>query len=279
MRKIPWIPNQKGAWVMVILPYWVGVLGGGFRWEHLLIFALWIAGYSLFFTAENWLKARRAQPYFSPMKTWLLVTAVLAAITLWFCGALLPWALCFLPFIAVTAWQAIERKNRSLLARTAEVCAAGLMCAVAWDAGVREELYLPSLWGSAGSAALVTSAAFTQAMIVTMLLTFYFWSTIPFVKSLVRERTSIRYAAFSLLVHILGCAMTILCWRFGAAHGWVVIFWVFLLIRAVFFTFISHAPLRKVNVPLLLAPKKLLMCVGVMETFISVAYACVLLTL
>lgn len=298
VRKISWIPNQKGAWMMVLVPYLAGVAGGGFRWQHILVGVFWLSGYSLFFAAENWLKSRRSAAYRLPMRLWFLVTAMLAAVALWFCGALLPWALFFLPFVAVTAWQAIERKNRSLITRTSEVCAAGLMCAVAWDIGIREELYLPALWGSGETTTLVTSGNFAQAMIVTLLLTFYFWSTIPFVKSLVRERNSIEYLVFSLLVHILGCAVTILCWRFGMVNAWVVIFWVFLFIRAVFLTFVSRVPLRKMNVPekkrqsaetntteaagrqresLLLEPKKLLMCVGITETFISVIYACVLL--
>lgn len=286
-RKISWVPNQKGAWMMALLPYLTGVAGGGFRWQHILVGALWLSGYSFFFAAENWLKARRSSAYLPPMQLWFLVTAILAAAALWFCGVLLVWALCFLPFMAVTAWQAIKRKNRSLIARTCEVCAAGLMCAVAWDIGVREVLYLPALWKNEGNSCLFTSAAFMQATIVTLLLTFYFWSTIPFVKSLVRERISTRFLALSIAAHIVGISVSVLLWSCGVVSRLVPIVWCVLALRAAIFTHIAHIPIRSSNsisdasdtsgalkpARVFFSSKKLLICVGSTEMFLSAIYA------
>ena len=286
-RKISWVPNQKGAWMMALLPYLTGVVGGGFRWQHILVGALWLSGYSFFFAAENWLKARRSRAYLPPMRLWFLVTAILAAAALWLCGALLAWVLCFLPFAAVTAWQAIKRKNRSLTARTCEVCAAGLMCAVAWDIGVREVLYLPALWRNEGANYLFTSAAFMQATIVTLLLTFYFWSTIPFVKSLVRERISMKFLALSIAAHIVGISVSALLWSCGAVGGLVPIIWCVLALRAAIFRYIAHTPIRRSNsisdasgtsgalkpARVSFSSKKLLICVGSTEMFLSTIYA------
>ena len=48
-----WIPGQKGAYAMALLPYWIGVIESSLRPVHWLVFALWICGYLLFMWGES----------------------------------------------------------------------------------------------------------------------------------------------------------------------------------------------------------------------------------
>ena len=57
MRRRPagWVPNQHGAWAMLILPLAVGALRAGPRWVHLWLLAAWLIGYLAFQATAGWL--------------------------------------------------------------------------------------------------------------------------------------------------------------------------------------------------------------------------------
>ena len=40
-----WVPNQHGAWSMLVLPPIVGWVVGGFSWVNLLLLPAWWGGY------------------------------------------------------------------------------------------------------------------------------------------------------------------------------------------------------------------------------------------
>ncbi|MCI5825487.1 MAG: YwiC-like family protein [Arcanobacterium sp.] len=279
-----WFPNQKGAWIMALVPFLSGGIGGGFTWQHLLLLALWLAGYSLFFAGTQWLTARQAARLRPPVLLWAGITAVLGLINLWFCGALIIWIVLFVPLIAVAVWAAQRRRARTLSARSAEVIAAGLMCLVAWDAGVRiygpfgaeisdlgitpaADITLLSLsqWGPLPT--LLLSPAAPKAIAVTVALTYYFWSTIPFVKSLVRERDSQRYLRLSTCTHGIGLLAALLSWALQIFDWRLPLMWLILLGRWAYFTRLSRSPHTAS-----LNQRQLLMIVGFAESVLSILY-------
>ena len=257
--------------MMVLVPFAAGVIGGGAVWQHTLLGAFWLAGYSLFFTGSNWIQARRRQSYLKPVWFWLAVTAAAGLATLIACGAILPWVAAFVPLIGVTAWQLLAKHPRSLLARSSEVLAGSLMCLVAWDLGHRAAagpvVLLSLLTGTAAPSVLIDTSEASRAIAVTALMAYYFWSTIPYVKSLVREKDSRAYGWLSAAVHALGVAGALALWLGGAVSWAVLAFWVCAAARAAYFT---HA--ARNQVPQRVSPKKLLITVGITETLLSLLY-------
>lgn len=72
-RNDGWVPQQHGAWAMLVVPYLLGAIGlvrsggtGPREWVVLpLLFVTWMIGYFAFNAATLWLKARpRRRPAF-----------------------------------------------------------------------------------------------------------------------------------------------------------------------------------------------------------------------
>lgn len=285
-----WWPRQKGAWVMAIVPFLAGSIGGGFAWQHCLIGALWLAGCAFFFAGSQWLAARRAARLRLPALGWGGITAILGLINLWFCGALIAWVIPFVPLIALAAEASGRRRARTLIARSAEVVAAGLMCLVAWDAGMRlqgafdaeltalgrapaADITLASLsqWGILPP--LLLSSAAQPAIAVTVGLTYYFWSTIPFVKSLVREHDSRTYQRLAAGAQLIGLLAALIAWAVQLFRWPLPLIWLILLLRWAYFTHLAHASRTAWG-----GPRRLLMTVGISETVLSLLYLAAVLS-
>lgn len=249
-RRAGWLPDQHGAWAMVIVPFWCGAFWSTIRPVTLVLFAFWFVGYLCFFAATLWLRSSRKERYWPPVRAYGITALVLGLITLLLEPTLLEWAVFFMPLIALAAWQAWVKRERSLLSRTVTVLASGLMCPVAYDLGSHfSRSGLPASWlqHSATEAALLPSADPAHAVLtgwpwilsVAFWLTAYFWATVPYVKTLVRERGSRGYLVFSAGAHALFTAGAFV----AAAHGWigwaVPVVWVLLLVRALALPLVS----------------------------------------
>ena len=56
-----WVPNQHGAWSMLVLPPIVGWVVGGFSWVNLLFLPTWWGGYLTYWSWSQWLRTRSAR--------------------------------------------------------------------------------------------------------------------------------------------------------------------------------------------------------------------------
>lgn len=274
---------------MATVPPIIGIVAGGPVWQHIPVAALWITGYCLYFTADNWLRARRRATYLPPVRFWALWVALFAAASLVAAGCLLRWAWLFIPLVLVTAWTSFRRESRSLLARSSEVIAAGLMTPVMWDLSYRADHGIASISALASQGltqGITATAQGSRVLLVTIAVIYYFWCTIPFVKSLVREKASRAYLATSIIAHALGLAGAFALFTLNHAGVLFAIVWAVLAIRCAIFTFVarrtsraSHrtAPHRTTSQPL--NAKQLLITVGIIETIISIVYIPAVLTL
>lgn len=283
-RGIRWLPDQKGAWVMVVVPFLSGAVGGGFTWQHIPLFALWISSYALFYVLGVWISSQRQLRFRPPVIAWGSIGTSLGVLNLWLCGALVPWTLLFIPLVSLALWAILHHRNRTLLARSIEVITAGLMCLVAWDAGTRihgpfgsvvsdlgivpiASITLADLprWGVIPTLLLTPYAL--KAVAVTVALTYYFWSTIPFVKSLVRERSSHAYAVLAKSAQWVGLAAAVIAWACKVFDWRMPLMWGILLIRWAYFSRVAHPQHgEKVNA------RQLLITVGIVETMLSILY-------
>ncbi|KAE8762769.1 hypothetical protein GB883_17665 [Georgenia thermotolerans] len=231
---------------MIAVPPVVGVALSGPAWAHVPLLALWWVGYLAFFATGLWLRSHRKPRYLPPVRAYALATAPLAVAVVVAAPYLLVWALPYAPLVMVALWCSARRKDRSLLNDGVTVAAAGLMAAVAYDAGTGGA---GGLWGTGwlagtgwlGSAVggslpgaspdgALTGWAWTW--LVTALVTAYFLGTVPYVKTNIRERGNRAYLVGSVAFHVGVTAAVAALAAAGLVSGWHLVVWVALALRA-----------------------------------------------
>ena len=214
-RKSPgWVPNQHGAWAMVIAPLFVGAVAGGLAWVHLPLFAFWLSGYFLFFATSLWLKSRRKERYWPPVRAYLISSTVLGLVTLAFKPTLIFWAPAFLPAVVIGFWAASQRRDRDLEAGLATLVGSALMTVVAFVAG-------------SGAGIGGDGTDMTRAWLLAAVQFLYFAGTIFYVKTVIRERNNPTFFKWSIVIHVLSAVAV------AFISVWMGVIYVILAIRAV----------------------------------------------
>lgn len=201
-----WVPQQHGAWAMLIAPPAVGALAVGPRWEHGLLVAAWLVGFCAYNAAGLWLKASRRPRWLPPVRLYGLVTAVLAGLLVAAAPAVLTWAAVYVPLLAASLAYSARRDDRSLANDLLAVTAAGLMTVVAAGVpvAVRAADEQVRVW--------LPGAGDGRAWALAAVLVAYFAGTVLYVKTMIRERGNRAMLRSSVLLHaalpvvLLGCA-------------------------------------------------------------------------
>ncbi|MFF4184903.1 YwiC-like family protein [Streptomyces sp. NPDC001691] len=192
MSRSRWLPNQHGAWAMLAVPFAAGTFLGHPRWAHLPLLGAWLLGYLAAYHAQQWLRlnriARNPKAPRRHVRPALCFAAGSAA-----CGIPVavthPWLLlaaaCAAPFIAVNTLYAYRNRERSLLNGLAAVVPACAMLLVALRLG-------GGAWGTGVAPALACLL--------------YFGGTVPYVKTMIRERDSRAYYRSSVAYHAVAVA-------------------------------------------------------------------------
>ncbi|QGU05133.1 YwiC-like family protein [Corynebacterium comes] len=197
----PWVPNQHGAWAMLISPAVLGLIAGLVAWVRsdgsalsLLVFlavlVAWFFGYFAFFAFGLAVKARNPQRrarYLRPVYVYGAVSLAGIAVALLAQPQLLWWALPFAPLVIVAVGETVAGRSRSTLSGVSTTIASALL--------------YPALVGvgSGSGAGSVGVVAWTGMLFLAA----YFSGTIPFVKSMIRERNNPRYLTGSIIYHVL----------------------------------------------------------------------------
>ncbi|MFP4311037.1 MAG: YwiC-like family protein [Nitriliruptoraceae bacterium] len=208
-----WVPDQHGAWAMLLVPVVAGVWLVGPAPVHLLLGAFWLVGYLAFYALSRWLRSRRRRRELTPVLVYGSVAAPLGVATLALAPHLLRWVGLYLPLLAASTVLMLRRKERSLANDVLTVLAAGLMTPVVVDAAGGD------LDG--------------RTWVVTGALTAYFLGTVPYVKTMIRERGRRVWVWGSLAYHLLGTAGAVALVVTGWQAWWLVLLWVLLTLRAI----------------------------------------------
>lgn len=198
-----WVPQQHGAWAMMIVPFFLGLIeawhADAVGWGHVTLFPFWMLGYFTFNSASGWLKAAKRQKpkYVRPLIIYTALSAAFGISTLALVGLRpLLWVLAFLPLVLPALWLAGRRRERATIGGLITVAAASLMVPVA--------RYLhPSPMDDWPRIVAITAVVFG-----------YFFGTVLFVKTNIRERGHRGYLIASIVYHIVLLLATI-------ALGWV----------------------------------------------------------
>lgn len=222
-----WLTRQHGGWPMAIVPVLAGSSLGGITWPQLLLAVSWLIAFLWFDALTLWMKAtirvdrngkrhftfRRGRRYVPALITYGAVAAAGASGLVLISPRVLFWGLGILPWFFVSWFEMWRGKYQSFWARTSAIIASGMLAPIAYDLGSR-----PDNW-----AGLWVSAAF---------ITTYFIGTVPYVKTLIRERGNRTWIAFSIGYHAAMTAATALACIFGYVSWWLLAAWVVLTIRA-----------------------------------------------
>lgn len=238
-----WVPNQHGAWSMLILPPLAGWVVGGVSWKNLLLLPAWWGAYLTYWAWSQWLRTRspsRRALLLVPLSVYTTWTALLGLITLIAAPYLLQFAVVLVPLFALALWQVWSGHERSLLSGLATTAAASVMAAVTYSLAVDGAggfLGTGTLSGPAAQALPGTSpngelAGWSWMWVVTALTAAYFCGTVPYIKSMIRERYNRRLLTGTVVWHAAVAAVTV----WAAAGGYLpwlhAAVWVALAVRS-----------------------------------------------
>ena len=203
---------------MLALPFLLGVVlrvqQAGFAWYLPALALTWVIGYFTFFAASLWLKSGRKPRYRPAVLVYGAVTAAAGVVCVLASPPILGWLTVFAPLLGVGLWFAARRDERSVASGAATVSAAGLMVLV-----VRHpDLRAVGLDAAAGVAAVCIG---------------YFFGTVLYVKTLIRERGSRAWLAASVGYHGVVAAVAAVLAAGGRGSWWVLGFLAVSAVRAV----------------------------------------------
>lgn len=187
-----YVPPQHGAWAMLIVPWLVGVLVAGFEWLHLPLLLAWLAGYLLSYYVMQAVKSRRPQRYRSQLLLYGVATLVAAVPVLALRPQLFWYAPAYALLLAVNLHYAWRRRERALVNDIASIVQGSLMVPVA---------------------ATVAGVAVAEVALPFAAVALYFFGTVFYVKTMIRERGSAAYYRASVAYHVL--ALVAVAWLLG----------------------------------------------------------------
>lgn len=204
-KQTGWVPQQHGAWAMILIPAVVGAdLASRTRPLQLADLTLcltWLVGYFAFNAAVLVAKSppKRRPQYYPALATYGVITAALGLSTLLLWGwALLWWVPCYALLLGVALWLAATKRERSLASGVLTVLAScALMAIMRLSPGAAPPS--PSDWCVMAS------------------VTAYFVGTVLHVKALIRERRDPRSARRSLAYHVALALATLV----AVVLGWL----------------------------------------------------------
>ena len=218
-----WVPNQHGTWAMLVTPFGFGLVlavraGTAGGWL-VPLFACWILGYFAFHDASLWLKAAPARRgrYVPPLLTYAGASAVAGLVSLAWAGwALAWWALAYLPLLLPALWLASRRQERATVGGALTVAAACLMALVVRFPDPR------TLPGSDWLDPVLLSGGLFA----------YFFGTVLYVKTNIRERGSRGFLAASIGWHAAATLLAGLLASGGVLPWWWTAFFAATTLRA-----------------------------------------------
>ena len=216
-----WVTDQHGSWAMGFVPLILGLWSAPtLTWLHGMLCIAWTSGFFFFAVAEKWLKFRYKPRYRPALITYGAIAAIFSLILIIGAPHLLWWGLVYLPLIVASFYLSWAKKERSLLARLVAIAAACLVLPLAINVDI------PHPWFAADAIA-------PKGWYLCALLTTYFATTVPFVKTVIRERNSTPWFIGSITVHVVVVlAMAALAVQ-GYNYWTHVLVWVLLTGRAV----------------------------------------------
>lgn len=195
------LPKQHGAWAMVIIPFWLGAIEGGFVWQHVPFFIGWLLLYLATYPLLLLFK-RKNLPFYTKWAFFYLVPALLfLLLPLIKNPALLYFGLLMLPFFIINAFYSSKNKDRALMNDFSAILAFSLAS-------------LASSFLGAGKVTVMAFFVFIASILFFIGCTFY-------VKTMIREKKNNQFKWLSWVYHIAVPAAWLLFGYWIAAAAYI----------------------------------------------------------
>ncbi|MFB5265777.1 YwiC-like family protein [Paenibacillus enshidis] len=178
-----YIPNQHGAWVMLILPFLTGLAFSGPHGIHIPLFVCWLVLYLFTFPALQWIKTGKGERYCKPTVLYGAISLPLLIFLIWHEPRIIWYGVLLLPFFALNMYYAKIKKERALLNDFAAIL---LFCSFIY----------PVVYLGGGTEWRTVNELF-------VLLVLYFAGTALYVKTVLREKNNSRYYYASVVYHLV----------------------------------------------------------------------------
>ncbi|MBP2113249.1 YwiC-like family protein [Paenibacillus silagei] len=181
-----YIPNQHGAWAMLVLPFLLGVAASRGQFIHIPLFVCWLLIYLFSFPLLQGVKTRKFARYAQPLRLYGLLLLPFALYLVIIQPVLLGFVLLLLPLFAINLYYARIKNERALLNDISAIVAFCLVIYPVYYVGQGEN------W-----------RAVNELFVLAVL---YFTGTAFYVKTVIRERNNIRFYYGSVAYHLLFAA-------------------------------------------------------------------------
>lgn len=178
-----YIPNQHGAWAMLVVPFLLGMFTANPGWIHLLFFIGWLLAYLFSYPLLQWMKTGKSERYRQPVVLFAAVLLPVAAALLWLRPELIWYGLMLVPLFTVNTYFARRNRERAFWN---DIAAIVQFCTVVYPAYALGE---GDDWRLAAELAVVCFL--------------YFAGTVFYVKTMIRERGNPIYYAGSVGYHVV----------------------------------------------------------------------------
>ncbi|MNO38684.1 hypothetical protein D3C76_287920 [compost metagenome] len=177
-----YIPNQHGAWAMLIIPFLFGIVASEPGPIHILLFTCWLIIYLLMFALLQWIRTGKAKYYRTPVLVYSLLLIPLALWLVLLQPAVVGQSLMFFPLFIVNAYYAKRKKERALINDIAAIVQFSLMVFISFNIGGGTDY-----------------RGVTALFVVSVL---YFVGTAFYVKTIIREKNNKRFYYYSAGYHL-----------------------------------------------------------------------------
>jgi hypothetical protein len=213
------LPKQHGAWAMTIIPFWLGVINGGFMWQHIPFFIGWLLLYLATYPMLLLFKKKKISFYAKWTAIYMIPALLFLLVPLVTMPSIIYFGLLMIPFFIINAYYTSQNKDRALMNDFSAIGAFSL-------AGLASS-YLGQGQVTAG------------AILVFSVSIFFFVGCTFYVKTMIREKRNLTFKWISWVYHML----LLVC---GVIFGyWIVaIAYIPSLVRAMLFYGKQLSPMK-----------------------------------
>jgi hypothetical protein len=109
------LPKQHGAWAMLIIPFWLGVIEGGFLWKHIPFFIGWLFLYLATYPMLLLIKKKKIPFYTKWTLIYLIPSLLLLLIPLLERPSIVCFGLLMIPFFMINAYYTSKNQDRAFM--------------------------------------------------------------------------------------------------------------------------------------------------------------------
>jgi hypothetical protein len=178
------LPKQHGAWAMLIIPFWLGVIEGGFMWKHIPFFTGWLLLYLATYPMLLLFKRKKIQFYTKWTLLYMIPSLLLLLIPLLERPHIIYFGLLMIPFFVINAYFTSKNKDR----------------AFANDISAIFAFSVAGLASSYLGHGLMNIETFVFTFLTSVL---FFVGCTFYVKTMIREKKNTQFKWISWIYHIL----------------------------------------------------------------------------